>query len=224
MKFSESEIENEQSEFWTETETLERDETYPALRLWGDISLVGSIRAWVMLDLNRPSDDGPCHYVRVGLTGGPYVELDLTDRLTLSDRQANALLREGPGELVQQSSQTKSEGETQTFDESIVNGMTQALHEQFARHPELRSAAVVLDYRGSFNQSAQTGLWMNSEGQPVHRPEALDGLATNTLNLLSSQVGRYQELLQHLREHTYREMSQLTGQEETDSEQDRSGQ
>jgi hypothetical protein len=69
------------------------------------------------------------------------------------------------------------------FDEAAVKEMREAATLVFSRHPEVRSIAVVFDYRGALNDAnVNKALWLGPDG-PVRKLDGMFGSLANMLRL-----------------------------------------
>ena len=87
-----------------------------------------------------------------------------------------------------------------TFDEAACEALRQAIVQVIQEHPEVRSVAVTLDYKGALNDATvQKGLWLGEEGV-VTAPDAILGSTMQNLRMLEEQLGRMFQVAGGMRE------------------------
>lgn len=76
------------------------------------------------------------------------------------------------------------------FDQAVADELKEAILGVLVRHPEVRSVAVAIDYKGRLNDAPiNHGIWIG-EGGRVERPDAVFGSLFQTLKLLEEMFAR----------------------------------
>lgn len=106
------------------------------------------------------------------------------------------------GPLTEQVLAPNEAGDTRQvpFDQEVCHVLRQAASVIFARHPEARSVAAVVDYFGALNDAnIQKGIWVSPHG-PVDTPDGVFGSMFQQLRMLEEQFARAIGYAQQLRE------------------------
>jgi hypothetical protein len=91
-----------------------------------------------------------------------------------------------------------------TFDVRLCDEVRRFILERCAAYPEVRTVAVVVDYKGAINDAqVHDSVWLEIDAPNgiVNSPAAAFGSALQTIKLLDGMVGRLFGLVGHLREH-----------------------
>lgn len=91
--------------------------------------------------------------------------------------------------------------EPTSFDRDVAEAFRKVITEQLSKHPELRSVAIVFDWRGSLNDRPDVikGMWLNDRGR-VEDPAAVFGGLQNTALMLRGMSDRADECQSNMRE------------------------
>lgn len=91
--------------------------------------------------------------------------------------------------------------ERKTFDQQITDELSDAFQQILLRHPEVRSLAGVIDYRGSLNEAPNLprAIWRDENGA-VQNPDAVFGMIFQTLQLVKLQLDRAVAIANNLQE------------------------
>jgi len=86
------------------------------------------------------------------------------------------------------------------FDVAACELMREQILHVLAKHPEVRSISVSLDYFGNLNDAdIHRGVWIDRSGA-VTAPDAIFGSLFQTLRMLDLQLHRAVELIEALRQ------------------------
>lgn len=93
------------------------------------------------------------------------------------------------------------ETERPTFDVAVMEKLREAFNTVFLAHPEVASLAVSINWAGNLNDAGIShGLWLNSDGGSVRKPDVMMGSVFQTMKLLSLQVAKTFEYAEGLRD------------------------
>ncbi len=106
--------------------------------------------------------------------------------------------------------QQPDDTERPTFDVAVMDKLRAAFQGVFLAHPEVASLAVSINWAGNLNDAGIShGMWLNSDGGSVRKPDVMMGSVFQTMKLLSLQVAKtieYAEGLRGLLEDTTKEV------------------